>query len=334
MFIQINPLVNSQRLARRPLWLVLFVFFLVSAREASSIAGPGANAPAFTSIHRLPDSSIELSGSGSTCLLQFSGDLKGWAPLATLANNNGALQFNDAPPAGVNDRFYRLENAVAKNSVYWTNAERTHNFIVGSLLTPHDSYGITPGTNTAYAWYCVSQIYADAIMTLYGDSNYAPYMNNTYAWMNSLWDRGNPTGGYFAAVNTDGTGQGGGKYVDDNSLAGNVYLDCYAFSTGLTRTNYLNSAEAIANWLMFSGQWDSTYGGGFWWSDSKTLKPTQSNGLAEQLFLRLYQITGQPSYASWAKSIDSWLMSQMYDRTNGLYVWEIATNGTSSGAKS
>jgi len=337
MFTQMKPLGSRARLNCRRFWPGWLVFILISACEASTVAASTTNPPAFTSIGRQADSSIELGiagATGSVYTLQFSSNLAGWTPLATLANTNGTLQFNDAPPPGVNDRYYRLESAVASNSVYWTNAQRTHNFVVGNLLTSYNSYRFTPGTNLAYEWYNVSQIYADEVMTLYGDAGYVPYMNNSYAWMSSLWDSGNPVGGYFSAVNTDGTGQGGGKYVDDNSLAGNVYLDCYAVSTGSTRTNYLNSAMAIANWLMFSGQWDNTYGGGFWWSDSKTLKPTQSNGLAEQLFLRLYQITGEPYYASWAKSIDNWLNSQMYDSTNGLYVWEIATNGTTSGAKS
>lgn len=332
-----KPVRYPERMKCRWSWLGLIVFSLASAREVSTVAAPASKPPAFTSIDRLSDSSIELGISGATgsvYLLQFSSNLAGWTPLATLANTNGALQVNNAPPPGMNDRFYRLAGAVASNSLYWTNAQRTHNFVVSNLMTADNSYRFTPGTNIAYEWYCVSQIYADAVMVLYGDSGYAVYMNNSYAWMNHVWDRGNPVGGYFAAANIDGTGQGGGKYVDDNSLAGNVYLDCYEVSTGSTRTNYLNSAVAIANWLMFSGQWDNTYGGGFWWSDSKTLKPTQSNGLAEQLFLRLYQITGEPYYASWAQSVDSWLNSQMYNRTNGLYVWEIATNGTTSGAKS
>ena len=238
------------------------------------------------------------------------------------------------PRLEVPDRFPRLESIIASNSIYWAAAQRTHHFIVGNLLTPYHSYSFTPGTNTAYEWYCISQIYGDAAMILGGDSGYAAYMNDSYVWMSHLWDDENPVGGYFAAGNINGTGQGGGKYVDDNALAGNVYLDCYAVSTGLTKTNYLNSAMAIANWLMFSGQWDNTYGGGFWWSDSKTVKPTQSNGLAEQLFLRLYQITRKPYYASWATTIDTWLDRQMFNRTNGLYVWEIATNGTGPGAKS
>jgi len=266
----------------------------------------------------------------ASCFVAARGDSNNVEP----ASPPPSISSNTPPGLGVNGEFHRLENAIASNSIYRTNAQQTHNFIVGNLLTPYHGYSVTPGTNIAYEWYCVSQIYADAVMTLYGDSSYAASMNKSYAWMNHLWDNGNPVGGYFAAGNIDGTGQGGGKYVDDNALAGNVYLDCYAVSTGAARTNYLNSAIAIANWLMFSGQWDDTYGGGFWWSDLKTVKPTQSNGLAEQFFLRLYQITGKPYYASWATSIDRWLNGQMFNSTNGLYVWEIATNGTASGAKS
>jgi uncharacterized protein YyaL (SSP411 family) len=98
-------------------------------------------------------------------------------------------------------------------------------------------------------------------------------------------------------------------------------------STGASRTNYLNSAVAIAHWLISSGQWDSTYGGGFWWSDSKTVKPTQSNGLALQLFVRLFGITGQTTYRDWANSVKSWLEAEMYDPADGLYLWQIETNG-------
>jgi uncharacterized protein YyaL (SSP411 family) len=53
-----------------------------------------------------------------------------------------------------------------------------------------------------------------------------------------------------------------------------------------------------------------------------------------QLFLRLYQITGQTYYKDWANSIENWLATQMYNAADGLYVWQITTNGTPSGLKS
>lgn len=215
--------------------------------------------------------------------------------------------------------------AQVTSSQYWTLAQETHNYVVGNLLTSYNSYENQPGSSTAYAWYNGSQIYADAAMTQEGDTRYAPYMNNTYAWMGNLWSY-TPDGGYYAAANIDGSGAGGDQYVDDNSLIGLAYLDAYQVSSGTQQTDYLNSAEAIANWLMQSGQWDSTYGGGFWWNTQKQVKPTQSNGLAMQFFLRLYQITGQSYYQQWAISIKDWLECQMLG-SNGLYIWEIDSSG-------
>src|SRR5205814_532808 len=71
----------------------------------------------------------------------------------------------------------------------------------------------------------------------------------------------------------------------------------------------------------------------FWWSDSKTVKPTQSNGLAMQLFLRLFSLTGQTYYRDWAKSVKAWLESQMYDASDGLYLWQIENGGVKNYTK-
>lgn len=208
------------------------------------------------------------------------------------------------------------------NSQYWTYAEDTHNFVVGNLLTSYHSYMIHVSSSASYTWYNASQIDADAAMDVEGDTRFASYMNNTYSWMNNVWDAHSSIGGYFASADINGSGAGGAKYVDDNSLTGVTYLDAYETTSGSQQAAYLASAEAIANWLMNSGQWDSTCGGGFWWSTDKTVKPTQSNGLALQLFLRLYKITGKSYYSQWATSIKSWLESKMYG-SNGLYIWEL-----------
>jgi hypothetical protein len=167
-----------------------------------------------------------------------------------------------------------------------------------------------------------------------GEANYLSSLTNAYLWMNHLWDAENSQGGYFAAANINGTDAGGGKYADDNALAGNVYLDCQGVTSGPIKTQFLNSAEATASWLMSSGQWDSTFGGGFWWDGTKSNKPTQSNGLALQLFVRLYQITGRTVYRDWADSVKNWLDHRMFDAKDGLYVWQITTNGTAGGVRS
>ena len=124
----------------------------------------------------------------------------------------------------------------------------------------------TDHTDIAYEWYNVSQIYADAAMIQAGDATYVPYMNNTYTWMSHMWDMSSSNGGYYSLANIDGSGSVGAKFADDNSLSGVVYLDACAVSTGRLQSDYLQSAIACANWLMISDQWDSTYGGGFWWN--------------------------------------------------------------------
>lgn len=214
------------------------------------------------------------------------------------------------------------------SSVYWTKAQNVHAFIVGNLLSTYNSYRVNLTlTSTAYEWYNTSQIYADATFVKYGDSRYTQYMNNTYSWMSNMWDGANLNGGYFAQANVDGSGASGDKYTDDNSLTGIIYLDCYDVTIGTTQTNYLNSAKACANWLMNSGQWDNTFGGGFWWNTKKQEKPTQTNGLAMQLFLRLYQITGQAYYKDWANSVKAWLETYMLDSSDGLYCWQYTHDG-------
>jgi len=221
-------------------------------------------------------------------------------------------------------------NTPPVESVYLTNAQNTHNFIMSAYLTPYGGYRVNTTTNTngAFEWYNSSQLYADAAMVANGDNSYLQYMNNTFQWLQNLWDKSDKNGGYFAAANLDGSGGSGAKYVDDNSLTGVAFLSAYDVTTGATQAQYLAAAESCANWLINSGQWDTSFGGGFWWSTDKTVKPTQSNGLALQLFLRLYQITGQSIYHDWAVQVNTWLNSKMYDSATGLYIWQIEAKGT------
>lgn len=220
-------------------------------------------------------------------------------------------------------------------SDYLTKAQQTHNFIVGNLLTEYGSYraNLTTHKNNSWQWYNISNVYAAAEMVRQGDSRYLAYMNNTYNFMGIMWDSSSRLGGYFSSVNLNGTNAGGDKFVDDNSLAGLIYLDSYRVPGGTQSSQYLNSAVAVANWLMNAGVWDYTYNGGFWWNDGSknvapNVKPTQTNGLAMRLFIELYGITGQSYYLSWANSIKSWLESEMYDDADGLFIWQIEPGGT------
>ena len=208
-------------------------------------------------------------------------------------------------------------------SKYLTLAKETNAFIKSAYATPYGSYKIAANTtsNTAYEWYNISQLYADAAMVAAGEESYRESMNKTFTWMKNMQDKNDPNGGYFAASNLDGSGAGGDKYVDDNGLSGMVYLDAYDVAEADKKAAYLDAAKGCAHWLMNCGLWDDTYGGGFWWSTAKQNKPTQSNALAMQLFLRLYKITGETYYRDWAMSVNSWLNSRMYDSSTGLYIW-------------
>jgi hypothetical protein len=200
---------------------------------------------------------------------------------------------------------------------YLDLAKETHNFITGNLLTSSFSYraNTTTHATNCFEWYNVSQIYADAALVAAGDASALPYMNKTFKFMEGFWDKSDLRGGYFASVNLDGTGAGGDKFVDDNGLTGMVYLEAYDITTGADKQAYL----------------DNTYGGGFWWNTSKPNKPSQSNGVAMQLFSRLYSITGQTEYRDWATMVNTWLRNNMFDTSTGLYIWMI--DGAGSGTK-
>jgi hypothetical protein len=215
------------------------------------------------------------------------------------------------------------------NSIYWQNAQQTHAFVVGNMLTASSSYKANLSTfaGSTFEWYNVSQIYADAAFIQQGDTRYTAYLNSTFGFMPKMWD--NSTGGYWTATNLAGNGGiSGEKNVDDMGLTGVAYIEAY-YNTpaGAMRDSYLNWARSCANWLMTSGQWDTSLGGGFWWDTHKLDKPTQSNGLALQLFLHLYKITGQTYYRDWANSTMNWLETKLYDSSTGLYNWKILANG-------
>jgi uncharacterized protein YyaL (SSP411 family) len=216
---------------------------------------------------------------------------------------------------------------------YMEMAKDSRNFVTNNLLTSNFSYraNTTTHANACYEWYNVSQIYADAALITAGDASALPYMNNTFKFMEGFWDKTDARGGYFASVNLNGTGAGGDKFIDDNGLTGMVYLEAYDVTTGADKAAYLAKAKACADWLINSGMWDNTYGGGFWWNTSKPDKPTQSNGLAMQLFSKLYTITQETVYRNWAVMVNNWLQNNMYDSASGLYIWKI--DGPGAGTK-
>jgi predicted alpha-1,6-mannanase (GH76 family) len=94
------------------------------------------------------------------------------------------------------------------------------------------------------------------------------------------------------------------SYYDDDGWWALAWIEAYDV-TG--NTQYLDMAETI--FATISGAWDSTCGGGVWWSTSKTYK----NAIANELFLSIAaklanRTTGsaRAGYLSWAQKEWSW----------------------------
>jgi hypothetical protein len=178
-------------------------------------------------------------------------------------------------------------------------------------------------------WYHVSQVWADLALAAPGDATARCWVDRGFTFLDRLWARRGPAGGFFARSDLDGERMiGDDKWADDNSLAGVIWMEAARRAPDvLERELTLGRARATANFLMNGGLWDETFGGGFWWNTTRGAtiegKPAQSNGLAAQFFLELYGMTGQPAYLKWGLKILSWLDAKLYDPQARLYRWSV-----------
>lgn len=240
---------------------------------------------------------------------------------------------------------------------YWTAAQQTHDFTSYNLLTSSNSYkvkldGGPPEPNPRLslvtdAWHNASQIWADSVMVRLDDSRYQSNMNGTHTFMYYMWDADTNAGGYCPRANTNGTDLNKELYLlDDNALAGVAYLDAADVTLEpAKRLEYLNSARAVANFLMQARPdgghvvWDDQ-GGGFFWRvkvDGGTVvrddggvarfeRPVHANALAATLFLRLFQIDGHTYYRDWGYSANAWI-ENLYDSNTNLYYRQMYPDG-------
>ncbi len=90
---------------------------------------------------------------------------------------------------------------------------------------------------------------------------------------------------------------------------------------------YVHAAEREADFLIGSGLWDDTFGGGFWWNtgkgDTEEGKPAQTNALASLFFARLYAVTGNTTYRDWALRSLLWLDTILWNPDRQLYRWSV-----------
>jgi len=107
----------------------------------------------------------------------------------------------------------------------------------------------------------------------------------------------------------------------------------------LAKRRYIHAAEREADFLIGSGMWDDTFGGGFWWNtgkgDTEEGKPAQTNALASLFFARLFAATGNTAYKDWALRAQLWLDTILWDPSKQLYRWSIGFTDLThrSGAK-
>lgn len=172
-------------------------------------------------------------------------------------------------------------------------------------------------------WYVATQIGADAALLRVDPRLDRCPLEGAARFVDGLAEA---AGGYLARATPDlGTRLGPDRYVDDHGHLGLMLLDAFE-ATG--QPAYLARARRAADYLLAGGVWDDTFGGGFWWNsrrgDSAEGKPTQANGLAADLFLRLYAQTGERRYRQAAERTLDWLDAVLFDPPAGLYRWSAA----------
>ncbi len=129
-------------------------------------------------------------------------------------------------------------------------------------------------------------------------------------------------------------GLGGDRYYDDNAWIGLDLVRAYRMLGDKSTLDY--AAEVFA--YLVSG-WDNDQndvspGGIFWvqadWNRDRT---TASNAPTVELGLRLYQITGQDYYLTWARRIYDWLNAALLS-PEGLYYDKINRAGAVDNGRS
>jgi len=107
------------------------------------------------------------------------------------------------------------------------------------------------------------------------------------------------------------------NYYDDEGWWALTWVHAYEFSHD---SKYLNMAKLIFT-DMTTG-WDSTCGGGLWWSKDRTYKNAIPNELFLQLAARLHNLTpadqGTGSYLDWAQREWSWFKATGLINAHGL----------------
>lgn len=221
---------------------------------------------------------------------------------------------------------------------YAERALRTQRFTLSRLANlprleqcgrlPFIGYERNDGSPLSDAWYNAAQLQADAALARLGQPDRSCVLRKTAAFFDLLRAPA-PPGGYYPRADVDGRNLSDQHlYADDTALIGLALLEARDASRDeVWRATLLDQARHAARLLTDEGLWDETFGGGIWWNSRRGLsaegKPSQTTALAAQLFLRLYEATGEQRYADWARACLRWLEARLVDPSTDLYFYTI-----------
>ena len=176
-------------------------------------------------------------------------------------------------------------------------------------------------------WYVALQVRADAALVRLGRERLRCQVDKAVSWMERLWDPGQA--GYAPRADLDGSNPTRRDvYADDNAIVGLAFLEAARVTADPSvRARALDGAERAAGYLLTSGLWDNTFGGGLWWNNQRAAsvegKPGQATALMAQLMAELHAETGRPEYHAWALRAVEWLERALWHDDYGLYAYGV-----------
>jgi len=194
---------------------------------------------------------------------------------------------------------------------------------------PYVSYRRTdvPDTIVSDHWYAALQVRADGALVRLGEDEFRCEVDKAVAWMELLWSPRHR--GYAPRADLDGSNQTlTDVYADDNAIIGLAFVEAARVTRDPEmRARSLEGARRAAGFLVTTGLWDATFGGGLWWTNQREGlgegKPALPTALMAQLMAELYAETGDAAYRQHALDALDWLDRTLWSTHHELYAYGI-----------
>ncbi len=176
-------------------------------------------------------------------------------------------------------------------------------------------------------WYVALQLRADAALVRLGEERFRCQVDKAVGWMEQLWDPGQA--GFAPRAELDGSNPTlQDVYADDNGIVGLAFVEAARVTSDpRVRARAIDAAERAAGYLLNSGLWDDTFGGGLWWNNQREAtgegKPAQTTALMAHLMAELYAETGRPLYRERGLAAVDWLDRALWNDHHGLYAYSV-----------